>query len=51
VWDDTDGWSEPGACEWSCDTGFGEVDGACLDQILVECRPDDEAPPFSSPRT
>src|SRR5690606_21980375 len=37
TYDEDAGWSEPAECEWACDAGFGEVDGACLDSQVVDC--------------
>ena len=37
-----DGFSEPPACNWSCDAGYGEVDGQCLESMMVQCV--DESP-------
>ncbi len=46
VWSEADGWAEPPACEWSCDSDFDQVEDACLDVRLVECN--DAAPENAS---
>ncbi|MFU8805561.1 MAG: hypothetical protein ACNA8W_17240, partial [Bradymonadaceae bacterium] len=35
-------WTEPAPCAWSCDGGYGLVDGECLNTKYVTCA--DEAP-------
>lgn len=35
-------WSEPEDCAWSCDSGFGEWEGECLDSRVESCV--DESP-------
>ena len=40
---DADGWTTPADCVWECDTGYGLVDGQCLDTQEVPCA-DVEAP-------
>ncbi len=47
TWDDDEGWSDPEACEWSCEPGFGthqEHLDRCLDELEVPCDSSAGAP-------
>ncbi len=34
---DAGGWTDPGACAWSCDVDFAQADDSCIDSELVPC--------------